>query len=634
MVSQPKGRPRKKPDPRDSSEADSSEESDRNLSQNTSEMEISDSTESGDDRIRASQSEVEEKNFLSNLYRFMKDRSTPIERIPHLGFKQINLWKIYKAVNKLGGYDSVTARRLWKNVYDELGGSPGSTSAATCTRRHYERLVLPFERHLRGEEDKPLPPAKPRKQYKTTKDAKSKKKNPNKVGEMGSGAELQEKREDGSHCEAGTCFHAPHRPTPSDNPKPDHPSQDGAKQDREPCLQKDQPAAPCLVSQPFKSLLSNLHSTGHGVISPLVKKKLMAQATESGNLNFTSRVAAAPAGSCSSPEEDSTGRPSVIHCAQVPGLQPPSRTRDSSEGSPEPPSSSTSPSACSATSEDCLSQPEDCGTPPEPERQAPPAYIGKFASTPFVNGVCKPLSCYPSMKDSAGYPWPPREHLQVSPLQTESAGSKGQRAELPWNPGRKEESGHPSVKTQHLSSSTSIAAGPKACWVPPMSSFTKVQPKSFHPSYKLPQALKRPAPEETAYGKKLQMVPPIPQGEPKDKNKPGLPKPLPTHSLVHPQASLSLSYLLPAYDRTRPPSAHQLKGLSLHPFFLHSLPAQLALPGSHAQADSMYRHLSPGAYPVPYESSPRPRHYPFPLWHPQAGYAIAGLHPLYPGTKL
>jgi hypothetical protein len=36
----------------------------------------------------------------------------------------------------------VTARRLWKSVYDDLGGSPGSTSAATCTRRHYERWGL------------------------------------------------------------------------------------------------------------------------------------------------------------------------------------------------------------------------------------------------------------------------------------------------------------------------------------------------------------------------------------------------------------------------------------------------------------------------------------------------------------
>ncbi|NXW83195.1 ARI5A protein, partial [Alopecoenas beccarii] len=81
----------------------------------------------------------EEEAFLVSLYKFMKERRTPIERIPHLGFKQINLWKIYKAVEKLGDYELVTGRRLWKNVYDELGGSRGSTSAATCTRRHYER---------------------------------------------------------------------------------------------------------------------------------------------------------------------------------------------------------------------------------------------------------------------------------------------------------------------------------------------------------------------------------------------------------------------------------------------------------------------------------------------------------------
>ncbi|KAJ0067474.1 hypothetical protein NL108_007939, partial [Boleophthalmus pectinirostris] len=83
-----------------------------------------------------------------------------------------NLWMIYKAVEKLGGYDSVTTKRLWKRVYDELGGSPGSTSAATCTRKHYERLVLPYERHLKGEEDKPLPPTKPRKPYKRNADGK------------------------------------------------------------------------------------------------------------------------------------------------------------------------------------------------------------------------------------------------------------------------------------------------------------------------------------------------------------------------------------------------------------------------------------------------------------------------------
>lgn len=32
------------------------------------------------------------------------------------------------------------------------------------------RLVLPYVRHLKGEDDKPLPPAKPRKQYKMAKE--------------------------------------------------------------------------------------------------------------------------------------------------------------------------------------------------------------------------------------------------------------------------------------------------------------------------------------------------------------------------------------------------------------------------------------------------------------------------------
>lgn len=32
--------------------------------------------------------EMTEERFLKDLYLFMKQRDTPIERIPHLGFKQ------------------------------------------------------------------------------------------------------------------------------------------------------------------------------------------------------------------------------------------------------------------------------------------------------------------------------------------------------------------------------------------------------------------------------------------------------------------------------------------------------------------------------------------------------------------
>ncbi|XP_067279742.1 AT-rich interaction domain 6 [Pseudorasbora parva] len=97
--------------------------------------------------------EMTEERFLKDLYLFMKQRDTPIERIPHLGFKQIDMFLMYKTVKELGGYQQVTTQQLWKKVYNILGGNPRSTSAATCTRRHYEKLLLPYECHKSGYRD-------------------------------------------------------------------------------------------------------------------------------------------------------------------------------------------------------------------------------------------------------------------------------------------------------------------------------------------------------------------------------------------------------------------------------------------------------------------------------------------------
>ncbi|XP_035291639.1 AT-rich interactive domain-containing protein 5A isoform X2 [Anguilla anguilla] len=791
------------------------------LNQQTHEIELSHSTNAGEEGSRVGQPEEEEKSFVASLYSFMKDRGTPIERIPHLGFKQINLWRIFKAVEKLGGYDSVTAQRLWKNVYDELGGSPGSTSAATCTRRHYERLVLPFERQIRGEEDKPLPPAKPRKQYKKSMEGKSgKTEGKRKRSQLEGDGEGRSEQAQGKPGEAS------------------------------PCEAKDQPASACTVSQPTKSLFAGLHSSGGEVISPLEKKKRVAQAS----------LSLSQAGS--SPDQDSRGRPSVIHCAQSPGLPRSGRSRESSEGStiPHSSSSSRSPSPCSVSSEDCpekrppyetyeddyscaayygiympnncsisvkdstahlqhhrdsqqlglssaedcppapgpekvapyqddftsaayygevykpescstsvkdstahlqhhrdsqqlgLSSAEDCPPAPGPEKVAPyqddftsAAYYGEvykpescstsvkdstahlqhhrdsqqlglssaedcppapgpekvapyqddFTSAAYYGEVCKPESCSTSVKDSTAHlqhhrdsrqlglssaedcppaPGPEkvapyqddftstayygevykpescstsvkdstahlqhhRDSRQLGSSSAELVGGKGQTPD--WSPGCRGENVPPALKTLPPTSSTSAEMGPKACWVPPQSSFTKVLPKSgehlghgsFQPGHKHHQSHKRLLPEDASvYAKKLQMVPPLHHREAKERSKLGLPKPLPTqHSLLHPQASLPISYLLPAYERTRLVSAHQLKGLSLHPL----LPAHLAVP---SQPGSMYRHVMTGTpYAFPYETLPRPRPYQIPFWHPQAGYAIAGLNPHYPNTKL
>ncbi|XP_033834734.1 AT-rich interactive domain-containing protein 5B [Periophthalmus magnuspinnatus] len=92
----------------------------------------------------------DEQFFLDQLFSFMDKQGAPIHKVPNLGFKKIDLFRMYSVVKRLGGYEKVTNDRLWKIVYNELGGCPGSTSAATCTRRHYERLMLPYEEHLKA----------------------------------------------------------------------------------------------------------------------------------------------------------------------------------------------------------------------------------------------------------------------------------------------------------------------------------------------------------------------------------------------------------------------------------------------------------------------------------------------------
>lgn len=109
----------------------------------------------------------EEADFLERLYKFMQERSTPIERLPCLGFKQINLFLFFKTTQQFGGYDIITSQRLWKKVYIELGGNPGCTSAATCTRRLYERYIQPFVTHLSGNKTSKVEKPKLKKRKKT-----------------------------------------------------------------------------------------------------------------------------------------------------------------------------------------------------------------------------------------------------------------------------------------------------------------------------------------------------------------------------------------------------------------------------------------------------------------------------------
>uniref|UniRef100_A0A0C9RMP8 ARID5B_1 protein n=1 Tax=Fopius arisanus TaxID=64838 RepID=A0A0C9RMP8_9HYME len=156
-----KGRPRRKRKKRSASPGESSNESEASVaSTSRSSTSNSNSTVKGPSNVvRRSErkASVEEKKFLADVQNFMSSRGTPVTKMPLLGYRQIDLYVFYTKVQKLGGYDSVSAGRLWKSIYDDMGGHTGSTSAATITRRHYERLLLPYERHQKGSETKVRP---------------------------------------------------------------------------------------------------------------------------------------------------------------------------------------------------------------------------------------------------------------------------------------------------------------------------------------------------------------------------------------------------------------------------------------------------------------------------------------------
>nr|XP_055097559.1 AT-rich interactive domain-containing protein 5A isoform X5 [Symphalangus syndactylus] len=397
----------------------------------------------------------------------MKERHTPIERVPHLGFKQINLWKIYKAVEKLGAYELVTGRRLWKNVYDELGGNPGSTSAATCTRRHYERLVLPYVRHLKGEDDKPLPTSKPRKQYKMAKENR---------GDDGATERpkkaKEERRMDQMMPGKTKADAADPAPLPSQEPPRNSIEQQG-------------PASGSSVSfvgasgcpKAYKRLLSSFYCKGtHGIMSPLAKKKLLAQVSKAEALQCQEEGCRHGAEPQASP---------AVHLPESPqsprGLTENSRHRLTPQEELQAPGGS-------------LREEAQAGPCP-----AAPIFKGCFHTHPTE--VLKPVSQHPRdffsrLKDGVLRGPPGKEGLSVKEPQ------------LVWGG----DANRPSAFHKGGSRKGILYPKPKACWVSPMAKVPAESP-TLPPTFPSSPGLgsKRSLEEEGAAhsGKRLRAVSPF-----------------------------------------------------------------------------------------------------------------------------
>lgn len=99
------------------SEEQSQQQSDQNKNSDdeTSSDADSDSSSSSDDFP----SEVKDR-FVAQLYKFMDDRGTPMNRLPTINCVDIDLHRFFIVVRRYGGYNKVSKLRNWIDVYKRL----------------------------------------------------------------------------------------------------------------------------------------------------------------------------------------------------------------------------------------------------------------------------------------------------------------------------------------------------------------------------------------------------------------------------------------------------------------------------------------------------------------------------------
>ncbi|XP_044599044.1 AT-rich interactive domain-containing protein 4A isoform X2 [Cotesia glomerata] len=98
-------------------------------------------SDSSDDEPRE-----EKDHFVAQLYKFMDDRGTPINNCPMIGNEDIDLYRLFRAVEKLGGYNRVTNQNQWKSITRRLGISMQPTQAThNLVKQAYKKFLHSFE---------------------------------------------------------------------------------------------------------------------------------------------------------------------------------------------------------------------------------------------------------------------------------------------------------------------------------------------------------------------------------------------------------------------------------------------------------------------------------------------------------
>ncbi|XP_067469529.1 AT-rich interactive domain-containing protein 4A isoform X1 [Thunnus thynnus] len=92
----------------------------------------------------------ERDHFLQQLYKFMEDRGTPINKPPVLGYKDLNLFKLFRLVYQQGGCRKIESGTVWKQIYMDLGIPVLNSAASYNVKTAYRKYLYGFEEYCRS----------------------------------------------------------------------------------------------------------------------------------------------------------------------------------------------------------------------------------------------------------------------------------------------------------------------------------------------------------------------------------------------------------------------------------------------------------------------------------------------------
>lgn len=87
------------------------------------------------------------KLFRDELQKFNSMHGKENLKIPQMGGRELDLYKLFKEVVSRGGSNYVLENKLWKDVVNSLDVPASCTSASFLLRNHYNKCLLAYEQH-------------------------------------------------------------------------------------------------------------------------------------------------------------------------------------------------------------------------------------------------------------------------------------------------------------------------------------------------------------------------------------------------------------------------------------------------------------------------------------------------------